>query len=622
MRWKIALAALLFPLSGFAQSVPNGGNITQGTVWTPAQWNNAWQSKLDTTAGGGGGGGSTFNATFPTTGTAIGGNNGGNMVYVGVDAFHDLLVNLATSLPSGSNTIGGVTQSGTWTVGLSGTIGLPAGAATAANQAAVIGAVNGGTSGGNSMLVGGTFNSTPLTLSNTQQAAVQIDTNGYLKVNIAAGSPAGGTSSSFGSTFPGAGTAIGGKNSGNMIPINADASNNLMVNLATAIPVGANVIGGVTQSGTWNVSQATAASLNATVVGAGTAGSANAGVMTVQGVTSMTPVQVSQATASTLNATVVQATGTNLHVVCDTGCTSSSAPADEAAFTAGTTSQTPIGGFFQTSATSNPLTNGQMGAVQLTINRAMMSNLRNAVGVEVGVAATPLQVSLANTGTNATPVVATATLNQGGSALSVTNGIYSNLLQGNAALTTANPIFVQLTAGTALAGKVGIDQTTVGTTNGVSLAQVGANTVLTGNGVSGTGSQRVNIASDNTAFAVNAVTQNNVVGQPHICTNHAFKHITTATDTQIVAQNSTNNIYVCNYSLSANGTQTVFLEKATSGTCATLTQIDQAWYLTQFSGKSGGNDIYHGLNTGASAQLCINTSAAQSVDVSVDYDQY
>ena len=47
-----------------------------------------------------------------------------------------------------------------------------------------------------------------------------------------------------------------------------------------------------------------------------------------------------------------------------------------------------------------------------------------------------------------------------------------------------------------------LDQTTVGTTNGVSVAQIGANTVLAGNGITGTGSQRVTIASDNTAFGV------------------------------------------------------------------------------------------------------------------------
>lgn len=71
-----------------------------------------------------------------------------------------------------------------------------------------------------------------------------------------------------------------------------------------------------------------------------------------------------------------------------------------------------------------------------------------------------------------------------------------------------------LVAGTALIGKVGLDQTTPGTTNAVSLAQIGATTVATGNGVVGTGVQRVAIASDNTAFAVNATLQTgaNVIG--------------------------------------------------------------------------------------------------------------
>lgn len=61
-----------------------------------------------------------------------------------------------------------------------------------------------------------------------------------------------------------------------------------------------------------------------------------------------------------------------------------------------------------------------------------------------------------------------------------------------------------LPAGTNLLGKAGIDQTTPGTTNAVSLAQIGVTTVSTGNGVVGAGVQRVAIASDNTAFSVNA----------------------------------------------------------------------------------------------------------------------
>lgn len=58
-----------------------------------------------------------------------------------------------------------------------------------------------------------------------------------------------------------------------------------------------------------------------------------------------------------------------------------------------------------------------------------------------------------------------------------------------------------LVAGTALIGKVGIDQTTPGTTNAVAIAQIGSTTILSGNGATGSGSQRVTLASDNTAIA-------------------------------------------------------------------------------------------------------------------------
>jgi len=174
---------------------------------------------------------------------------------------------------------------------------------------------------------------------------------------------------------------------------------------ATAANLNATVVQGTAANLLTQVSQPTAANLNATIVGAGTAGTANSGVLTIQGISSMTPVQVSQATASSLNATVVQATGSNLHVVCDSGCTSTSIPADESAFTAGTTGQSPVGGFFQTTATNNALTTGQMGAFQVTANRALFTNLRNAAGTEIGTSTTPVQVSLANTGANATAVL-------------------------------------------------------------------------------------------------------------------------------------------------------------------------------------------------------------------------
>lgn len=78
-----------------------------------------------------------------------------------------------------------------------------------------------------------------------------------------------------------------------------DAADTLRaVSAAKPLPIG-------DAGGTLTVDQGTASNLKAQVTGAGTAGTADTGVQTVQGIASMTPVQVSQATAATLNAQVV-----------------------------------------------------------------------------------------------------------------------------------------------------------------------------------------------------------------------------------------------------------------------------------------------------------------------------
>jgi hypothetical protein len=61
-----------------------------------------------------------------------------------------------------------------------------------------------------------------------------------------------------------------------------------------------------------------------------------------------------------------------------------------------------------------------------------------------------------------------------------------------------------LPVGTNLLGKVGIDQTTAGTTNGVALVGVNAATALAGAGATGTGSARVTAAQDTTTIAGSA----------------------------------------------------------------------------------------------------------------------
>lgn len=110
------------------------------------------------------------------------------------------------------------------------------------------------------------------------------------------------------------------------------------------------------------------------------------------------------------------------------GGSGGTAIADEAAFTAGTTSTTPASALFQTTATSNPLTTGQVGVLQSTANRAMHTNLRTAAGVELGTSGAPIFVAGA------------------GSAGSAVNGIVT--VQGIAAMT---PILSTISNGTTAA---------------------------------------------------------------------------------------------------------------------------------------------------------------------------
>lgn len=93
------------------------------------------------------------------------------------------------------------------------------------------GTKNNGTAAANSALVGGVYNSTPLTLTDTQQASLQADANGYLKVNVAAGGASGGTSSSFGAAMPATGTAIGLYDGTNMVRAKGDETSGIWVNI-------------------------------------------------------------------------------------------------------------------------------------------------------------------------------------------------------------------------------------------------------------------------------------------------------------------------------------------------------------------------------------------------------
>ena len=118
------------------------------------------------------------------------------------------------------------------------------------------------TAAANALQVAGVYDSSPPALTNGQGAALLLDANGNLKVNVASSGGSGGTSSSFAATFPATGTAAGAEylstapsyttsgqmeplwvNSNGTLNIDAPSGTNLAGLLSSPIPAGVNTIG-------------------------------------------------------------------------------------------------------------------------------------------------------------------------------------------------------------------------------------------------------------------------------------------------------------------------------------------------------------------------------------------
>lgn len=213
------------------------------------------------------------------------------------------------------------------------------------------------TSGQTGMMVQGAVTTAAPTYTTAQTSPLSLDTTGALRVNVTAGGAGGGIVTNAGTfavqntTATPAGTntigsvkvtdgtntaavkaastapsttdpaivvaispnsvnANGSATSANSAPV-VIASDQVAIavkgNAANGSAVSGNPILIAGSDGTNARSLATDTSGRQVAVGAGTAGTATGGVLTVQGVASMTPVIVSQATAANLNSTVVNA---------------------------------------------------------------------------------------------------------------------------------------------------------------------------------------------------------------------------------------------------------------------------------------------------------------------------
>jgi hypothetical protein len=160
----------------------------------------------------------------------------------------------------------------------------------------------------------------------------------------------------------------------------------------------------------------------------------------------------------------------------------------------------------------------------------------------------------------------------------------------------------------------------------VNIGKMGGTAVDMNSGSKSAGTQRVVLATDQPALTNPqpvAFTTGNSQTQPHVCGSYKRVQITTATDTQLVANSGSTNIFVCDFEFSIGSAAVDFyLEKGTSGTCGGLTQLGIVHHgLANMTAKAS-NALYRGLNTGASNQLCINTNTVGPLDIGVYYDQY
>jgi hypothetical protein len=217
-----------------------------------------------------------------------------------------------------------------------------------------------------------------------------------------------------------------------------------------------------------------------------------------------------------------------------------------------------------------------------------IASLVDATGAAVGTAGAPLRID--PTGTTTQPVSAVALPLPAGAATSALQTT-ANTSLSTIATNTSSPIPI----GANVIGKVGIDQTTPGTTNGV-VVNAGTNTIG-------------NIGVDPSAGK----------GTP----SSVAINVSTATTTQLVAISGSTAIYVTAYDVISGGTGNITFEYGTGASCGTgTTALTGPYNLTAQTGLAKGNGAAMVLKVPAGNALCVLTSAAVQMSGSVTFQQF
>jgi hypothetical protein len=241
---------------------------------------------------------------------------------------------------------------------------------------------------------------------------------------------------------------------------------------------------------------------------------------------------------------------------------------------------------------------------------------------------------------------------------------------GPLTLDTSGNLLVNIKAQTLGKLLVTPDSVALPANQSVNVSQINGVTPLMGNGVTGTGSQRVTIASDNTAFPVNATLSaetTKVIGTVRsvgsvggvfdaatgaavpanglylggngsgnltgivVCDNSTAVNMVTATTTQIIAISGTaGRTYICSIDLVAAGADNVALVSGSGTNCASNlaglaggTTAATGWNFAANGGltKGGGlGMIYKTVTT--NNEVCLVTSAAVQLSGSITWTQF
>lgn len=195
------------------------------------------------------------------------------------------------------------------------------------------------------------------------------------------------------------------------------------------------------------------------------------------------------------------------------------------------------------------------------------------------------------------------------------DGLETAIASTNTKLDTLNTnVTAAIPAGTAIIGKVGIDQATPGTTNLVAITPAHAGAGATG---------AAPPANANYMGALSGSTTGGLTTGLIACDSTAIYDASTTGSTELVALASGKSIYVCGYSIIAGGTVNVKLITGTGTACATgSSNKTPAFQLTAQAGIADGAPFFRGLKTASGGALCINASGAVAAQAIVYYAQF